>query len=44
MVRQRPRTREAFLRVSGVGETKADRYGEAFLAVIAETAGSREDD
>jgi ATP-dependent DNA helicase RecQ len=44
MVRQRPRTREAFLRVSGVGETKADRYGEAFLAVIAETAGSGEDD
>jgi ATP-dependent DNA helicase RecQ len=44
MVRLRPRTREAFLGVSGVGETKADRYGEAFLAVLGEAAGSREDD
>ena len=35
MVQQRPATLEEFARLSGVGETKLSRYGEAFLAVIA---------
>ncbi len=34
MVHQRPATLEEFARLSGVGETKLNRYGEAFLAVI----------
>ena len=34
MVEQRPRTLEEFARLSGVGETKLSRYGEAFLEVI----------
>ena len=34
MVHQRPATMEEFARLSGVGETKLNRYGEAFLAVI----------
>lgn len=34
--RLRPRTREELLGVSGIGERKADEFGEAFLtAVIA---------
>ena len=32
----RPTTREALLAVSGVGETKADRYGERFIEAIVE--------
>ena len=36
MAAKRPRTREEFLGVSGVGEVKAARYGEAFLRVIAD--------
>lgn len=35
MCAKRPRTIEEFLGVSGVGATKAERYGEAFLAEIA---------
>ncbi len=35
MVEKLPRTVEEFLEVSGVGQVKAQRYGEAFLAVIA---------
>ena len=35
MVHRRPRTPEEFGRLSGVGETKLQRYGEDFLAVIA---------
>ena len=35
MVEQRPRDAEEFMRLSGVGETKLNRYGEEFLAVIA---------
>ena len=35
MCAKRPRTVEEFLGVSGVGATKAERYGEAFLAEIA---------
>ena len=34
MVALKPITREELLRVNGVGETKADRYGEAFLSAI----------
>ena len=42
MVEQRPTTLEEFARISGVGETKLERYGEAFLALILEHAsGSR---
>ena len=41
MVEQRPRTLEEFERLSGVGETKLRRYGEEFLAVIAEAAGGQ---
>lgn len=36
MERKRPRTMEEFLNVSGVGTTKAAKYGETFLAAIAE--------
>jgi len=34
MVRKTPADREEMLDVSGVGETKFDRYGEAFLDAI----------
>jgi len=34
MVQQRPQTRDALLNISGVGDSKADRYGEAFLEVL----------
>jgi ATP-dependent DNA helicase RecQ len=34
MVALKPATREELLQVNGVGETKADRYGEAFLRAI----------
>ena len=40
MVEQRPRTLGEFARLSGVGETKLSRYGEEFLAVIAEREGA----
>ena len=33
MARRRPRTRTEFLAISGVGNVKYERYGEAFLAV-----------
>ena len=35
MCRRRPATREDFLEVPGIGEKKADAFGEAFLAEIA---------
>lgn len=35
MTRIKPTTRSAFLKVSGVGEVKLQRYGEAFVAEIA---------
>ena len=41
MARRRPATREGFLEVAGVGESKARQYGERFLAVIRETCRSR---
>ena len=36
LVRVRPDSPEAMLRLHGVGRKKLDRYGEAFLAVLAE--------
>jgi ATP-dependent DNA helicase RecQ len=36
MCRKRPRTETAFLSVSGVGEAKLKKYGEAFMKLIAE--------
>ncbi len=36
MAAHQPRTREEFLAVHGVGEAKAERYAEAFLAEIAQ--------
>ena len=38
LVRQRPRSRADMLAVHGVGEAKLARYGEVFLAVLAEHA------
>ncbi len=35
MAVKRPHTMEEFLRVSGVGEVKATKYGDAFLEAIA---------
>jgi ATP-dependent DNA helicase RecQ len=37
MVAERPQSLAEFARLSGVGEHKLERYGEAFLAVIRET-------
>ena len=36
MCRLKPKTQEDFMEVSGVGQAKSQRYGEVFLAVIAE--------
>ena len=36
MLRLRPRTRQEFLQISGVGDSKLGKYGDAFIAVIAE--------
>ncbi|MFQ9549834.1 MAG: DNA helicase RecQ [Acutalibacteraceae bacterium] len=36
MCRLKPKTQEEFMEVSGVGQAKSQRYGEVFLAVIAE--------
>jgi ATP-dependent DNA helicase RecQ len=35
MALHRPMSREAMLRIAGVGESKLERYGDEFLAVIA---------
>ena len=44
MARKAPRTQEEFLKVNGVGASKAQRYGQAFLERIREyTASHRED-
>ena len=40
LCRKRPATREDLLEVTGIGEKKADAYGEAFLAAIAEYEAS----
>nr|WP_235772816.1 DNA helicase RecQ [Rhizobium alarense]MCF3641829.1 DNA helicase RecQ [Rhizobium alarense] len=34
LARERPRDREELLDIPGIGETKRDRFGDAFLAVI----------
>ena len=39
MAARRPRTHEEFLEIGGVGTTKLERYGTAFLAVLDEHAG-----
>jgi ATP-dependent DNA helicase RecQ len=36
MAEKKPRTMAAFLSVNGVGKVKAERYGKAFLKVVAE--------
>ncbi|SBV98670.1 ATP-dependent DNA helicase RecQ [uncultured Alphaproteobacteria bacterium] len=36
---ERPRSRDALLGVTGVGQSKLERYGDAFLDVIARHAG-----
>jgi len=36
MCRLKPKTQEEFMEISGVGQAKSQRYGEVFLAVIAE--------
>ena len=36
MCRIKPKTQDEFMEVSGVGQAKSQRYGEVFLAVIAE--------
>jgi ATP-dependent DNA helicase RecQ len=36
MCRKKPRTREAFMDVSGVGAVKLEKYGDLFLAAIRE--------
>ena len=38
MCRKKPATQDELLGVSGVGEKKAERYGKAFLEVIAENS------
>ena len=40
MAAQRPATTAELLEISGVGEKRAFRYGEAFLSVIREFCGS----
>ena len=39
MAAERPMTDDALLAISGVGQAKLERYGEAFLAVIRGYAG-----
>ena len=41
MAAERPATDEALLAISGVGQAKLERYGEAFLAVIRGYGGER---
>ncbi|MEI6727058.1 MAG: HRDC domain-containing protein [Actinomycetes bacterium] len=45
MAARKPATEEALLEVSGVGQSKLQRYGDAFLGVIADDEeGSRAPD
>jgi ATP-dependent DNA helicase RecQ len=39
MAARKPRTRGDLLEVGGVGQTKLERYGDAFLEVIAAAEG-----
>ena len=34
MVEEKPTTRQALLQITGVGEQKADKYGEQFLEAL----------
>jgi ATP-dependent DNA helicase RecQ len=36
MISDRPADEEAFLQLSGVGQAKLERYGDAFIAVVRE--------
>jgi ATP-dependent DNA helicase RecQ len=40
MLMYRPQTAEEMLDISGVGQTKLDRYGERFLSVLRGEAGA----
>ena len=42
MVEKKPLSTDELLNISGVGEKKAARYGNAFLRIIEDAAGSRE--
>jgi len=42
MARRRPSTVEAFLKITGVGQTKARQYGDEFVATISEYCRSHE--
>lgn len=42
MAEKKPMSIDELLNISGVGEKKAERYGNAFLRVIEEAVGSRE--
>lgn len=44
MAEKAPRTMEDFLGVSGVGQAKAQRYGDTFLEIIAQHAKDEETD
>ena len=39
-----PRTHEEFLEVSGVGQAKLEKYGDAFLGCIAYYLDMKEED
>ncbi len=43
MAESRPQTRTALLQISGVGEQKAEKYGEQFLDAIARSPDSRDE-
>jgi ATP-dependent DNA helicase RecQ len=38
MATHKPRTQAAFRQIGGVGDVKLERYGEVFVAAIAEHA------
>ena len=42
MVEKKPLSLDELLNISGVGEKKAARYGNAFLRIIEDAVGSRE--
>ena len=44
MVRERPRTRDEFSRISGVGAVKLDRYSDAFLDALRSPEASKLED
>ena len=41
MVEKKPLSTDELLNISGVGEKKAARYGNAFLRIIEDAVGSR---